>query len=660
MHGTVSGMGIRPTPGGLARAPRRSPVVRRRAGRRTAARGRGALFASAYPRLGSSIYLALGLVAIHGLGLTPVALVAAGLAFAAVAVCYAEGVSMFPEAGGSAALARHAFNELASFLTGWAMCLALVALAALSAAFVPRYLSVFWAPLATSPWALAGGLVVLGLVALASVRGVEQSASLGVFLGIADLVGQLLLVLVGVAFIFRPERIQQNVHLGAAPSLAQLILACAVAMVAYTGIETIAEMAGEARDPDRDLPIATAGVLASAVSVCAAISLVALMAMPVSKTASGGYTTLLAQSPPRGYAAYPVLGIVSRVPLHVLSTGLRYFVGLLVAVMLLVTAYAAVRSLARLVCWLAQHHQSPARVAELHPRYETPYLAIAVGTAAAGALMAAQALAGGLGLLAGAYVFGALIAFTSVQVSVVAMRLRDPGRYRPFQAPLNIPVDGRRIPVLAILGSAFTASAWVAVVMLQRDPRYLGAAWLILGFAWYAGYRRHLGLSLTERTRRDALPHAGPGIEVEFQTMLIPVNTDRSEIPADVVEFAAQLAAERRASLVLLAFTQIPLDEEMDMEIDDLDRNIERLAASGRTIGERYGVRVHTTHLRTRDPAESILAEATRRDSQVILLRATGLGRTALRRVAYDQIVRRIVTEAKQRVMIIRPEQVKA
>jgi basic amino acid/polyamine antiporter, APA family len=653
-------MGIRPTPSGLAHAPRRSPVVRRHAGRRTAARGRGALFASAYPRLGSSIYLALGLVAIHGLGLTPVALVAAGLAFAAVAVCYAEGVSMFPEAGGSAALARHAFNELASFLTGWAMCLALVALAALSAAFVPRYLSVFWAPLATSPWALAGGLVVLGLVALASVRGIEQSASLGVFLGIADLFGQVLLVLVGVAFIFRPDRIQQNVHLGAAPSLAQLILACAVAMVAYTGIETIAEMGGEARDPDRDLPIATAGVLASAVSVCAAISLVALMAMPVSKTASGGYTTLLAQGPPRGYAAYPVLGIVSRVPLHVLSTGLRYFVGLLVAVMLLVTAYAAVRSFARLVCWLAQHHQSPARVAELHPRYETPYLAIAAGTAAAAGLMAASALVGGLGLLAGAYVFGALVAFTSVQVSVVAMRFRDPGRYRPFQAPLNIPVDGRRIPVLAILGAAFTASAWVAVVLLERDPRYLGAAWLILGFAWYAGYRRHLGLSLTERTRRDALPHAGPGIEVEFQTMLIPVNTDRSEIPADVVEFAAQLAAERRASLVLLAFTQIPLDEEMDMEIDDLDRNVERLAASGRTIGERYGVRVHTTHLRTRDPAESILAEATRRDSQVILLRATGLGRTALRRVAYDQIVRRIVAEAKQRVMIIRPEQVRA
>jgi hypothetical protein len=261
-------------------------------------------------------------------------------------------------------------------------------------------------------------------------------------------------------------------------------------------------------------------------------------------------------------------------------------------------------------------------------------------------------------MLAGTYVFAALLAFTSVQVAVVAMRWRDPGRYRPFEAPLNTPVDGRRLPVVAIAGAGLTASAWIAVCALEPAARYLGAAWMIAGLAWYAAYRRRVGLSLTERTRREVVPHAGPGIEVEFQTMLIPINTDRSEVPSDVVEVAAQLATERRATLVLLAYTEIPLDEEIDMEIDDLDEKVDRLAASGRAIGERYGIRIHTTHLRTRDPAESILAEATRRDSQVILLRATGQHRSAFRRVAYDQIVRRIVAEAKQRVMIIRPEQV--
>ena len=103
--------------------------------------------------MGSGIFLALGVVAIHGLGLAPVALVVGGLIVLAVAAAYAEGVSLFPEAGGSAALARHAFDELASFVTGWAMTLALVATAALSALFAARYLSVFWSP-------LASGLVV--------------------------------------------------------------------------------------------------------------------------------------------------------------------------------------------------------------------------------------------------------------------------------------------------------------------------------------------------------------------------------------------------------------------------------------------------------------------------------------------------------------------
>ena len=94
------------------------------------------------------------------------------------------------------------------------------------------------------------------------------------------------------------------------------------------------------------------------------------------------------------------------------------------------------------------------------------------------------------------------------------------------------------------------------------------------------------------------------------------------------------------------------------MDIDGLDETVERLAAGARAIGERYGIRVHTTHLRTRDPAETILVEAGRRESQVILLRAGGLEPSARRRMAYDHIVRRIVAEATQRVMIIRPEPV--
>jgi basic amino acid/polyamine antiporter, APA family len=620
----------------------RSPVIRRHARRARITHGRRGLFASSYARMGSGIFLALGIVEAHARGLTPLALLVAGLVVLAVAASYAEGISLFPEAGGPAALARHAFDELASFATGWAMNLALAAAGAIAALFAAKYLGVFWAPLATGWWSVAGGVVVLAVVATAALAGVELSASLAVFAGIVDISLQLLLVLVGVAFAFRPEAVRGDVHLGTAPSAGQLVLACALAVIAYTGVESIGEAAAEARDPDRDLAPASAGVLLLAVTLAAAISFTALMAAP----AAG--------------AARPARPIVGAVPLHVLSTGLRDIVGLIVAALLTLLAYGALRRSARLTLWQARKRQLPAVVAVLDPVRETPVVAIATCTLGASLLLAAQGAFGDASFLAGTYAFGALLAFTSVHAAVIALRFSDPGRYRPVAAPLNLPVDGRRLPLVAGAGGAVTALAWIAVVGLESDARWLGLAWMAAGLTAYAAYRRREGLSLRERSAREVATRTGPGVEVEFQTILIPANTAAKAIPTDLLDVAAQLAAERRASLLLLAFTEIPLGEEMDLEVDDLDDAVERLAAAGRAVGERYGIRVHTTHVRTRDPAESILAEADRRDSQVILIRAAGLQRADVRQVAYDHAVRRIVTEARQRVMIVRPEQAPA
>jgi basic amino acid/polyamine antiporter, APA family len=412
-------------------------------------------------------------------------------------------------------------------------------------------------------------------------------------------------------------------------------------------MESVGDLSGEARDPAHDLRPATGALLASAPLLAVALGLVGLMAMPVVKGAHAGATTLLAQGAPHGYRDYPMLGVVAAVPLSVLATGLRDLVGLLVAVVLVVFASAALRRCGRLAGWLGEHHQLPRSVAALHPEYETPYRALGAAAAAAGVLAVAQALRGGAGLIVGVWAYGALLALTLVQIAVIALRIRDKGRYRPFATPIALP----------IAGALATASGWIALVLFDGSARDFATAAMVGGVAGDAAYRRHLGLSLTERTRAEAAAPAGPGIEVEFQTMLVPVNTADGDLPSDVIEVAVQLAAERRAWLVVLAFTEIPLGEEMDIEMDGLDESVERLAAGARAIGDRYGIRVHTTHLRTRDAAETILAEAARRESQVILLRAAGLEHATRRRVAYDQVVGRIVAEATQRVMIIRSEQ---
>src|SRR5256885_17198339 len=129
--------------------------------------GTPALFATAYGNVGSSIYYALGVTAGIALGLTPVVFMVSGLIFAATAATYAEGTVRYPEAGGSSSFARHAFNEVVSFGAAWAQMLNYVITVAISAFFVPHYLSIFWGPLRTNPWDViggGGGLVLLGVL----------------------------------------------------------------------------------------------------------------------------------------------------------------------------------------------------------------------------------------------------------------------------------------------------------------------------------------------------------------------------------------------------------------------------------------------------------------------------------------------------------------
>src|SRR5205809_147187 len=178
---------------------------RRRAQRLERVLGTPALFATAYGNVGSSIYYALGLVAGIALGLTPLVFVISGLIFAATAATYAEGTVRYPEAGGSSSFARHAFNELVSFSAAWAQMLNYIVTIAISAFFVPHYLSIFWEPLKTNPWDIIVGILVIALLVVVNIVGVQESAKLNVFLALVDFPTQLLLVLLGFALVFSPH-----------------------------------------------------------------------------------------------------------------------------------------------------------------------------------------------------------------------------------------------------------------------------------------------------------------------------------------------------------------------------------------------------------------------------------------------------------------------
>src|ERR1700742_1074990 len=300
--------------------------------------GVGALFSAAYGNVGSSIYYALGVTAAFALGLTPVAFVISGLIFAATAASYAEATVMYPEAGGSSSFARHAFNEFVSFVAAWGQMLNYTITVAISAFFVPHYLAVFWPALGHSPGDVIGGAaLVVGLAAL-NIRGTEESSKLNLILAVADLATQVVLV--------------DNIHLGVAPTWSKFALGIAVGMIAYTGIETISNMSEEAKDATKTVPKAAGLVVAAVLGLYLLIPIVALSAMPVvHNTVGSGYHTLLGTK----YADDPILGIVENLGLTNGPTEiLRYYVGILAAVILLIATNAGLIGVSRLTYSMGQ------------------------------------------------------------------------------------------------------------------------------------------------------------------------------------------------------------------------------------------------------------------------------------------------------------------
>src|SRR3954468_10274608 len=448
------------------------------------------LFATAYGNVGSSIYYALGLVAAHALGLTPLVFIFAGGLFALTAKTYAEGASMFPEAGGSSSFARHAFNEVASFFAGWALTLDYIITIAISAFFVPHYLGAFWPALNHNPGDIIGGAVTIALLAALNIRGLRESARLNIGLALLDLATQVLLVILGAVLVFNPGVLIHQIHLGVAPSYRALIFALSISMVAYTGIETVSNMAEEARDPNRDVPRTVNYVLFAVLGIFAGISIISIVALPVTQDAHGHYSTLLGTK----YQNDPVLGIVSALGLGSgITTALRYYVGILAATILVIATNAGMIGISRLSWSLAQHRQLPSIFARVHPRYGTPWFTILLFAILAALLL----IPGKTDFLGNLYSFGAMLSFTTAHVAVIALRFKEPDRKRPYKVPWNVPFRGRELPLAAVLGGIGTFAAWVSVVALHKEARTVGIGWMAVGMVGYFVYRRSRGMSAT-------------------------------------------------------------------------------------------------------------------------------------------------------------------
>jgi APA family basic amino acid/polyamine antiporter len=578
--------------------------------------GAPALFATVYGNVGSSIYYALGVTAAFALGLTPLVFVVAGLIFVATTMTYAEGTVRFPEAGGSSSFARHAFNETVSFGAAWAQMLNYVVTISISAFFVPHYLSIFWEPLRTNPWDIVVGAIVIVVLVALNIVGIREAATLNIVLAVVDFATQLLLVLLGFFLVFSPGTLVDNVHWGVAPTWSSFLLAIPVGMIAYTGIETVSNLAEEARDPTRNVPRAYLMTTVAVFAIYLTLPAIALSALPVVPT-EDGFQTLLALPPEDGgFQNDPVLGVVQHLGLGgVLLDVLKVYVGVLAATILFIATNAGVIGASRITYAMASYRQLPEVFRRLHPTFKTPWISLIVF---AGVASIATLLPGQVDFLGTLYSFGAMLSFTIAHLAIIALRYRRRNDELVFRGRPNLRLGGVDWPIFAFVGALGTALAWIVVVVQTPDTRLAGLGWLALGFVVYAVYRRRVVRQPLSATVRAPTLVLGPSLTIEYRTIVVPVlRTPETE---EALVTAARLATERGSTIVLVHVIEVPLDMPLDADLPDAEAEADDLLDNAQAFVEQYGVRAVTRLIRARSAGRAIVEEADRRNAELIVL----------------------------------------
>ncbi len=572
--------------------------------------GVGALFSTAYGNVGSSIYYALGLVAALALGLTPVVFLISGLIFMMTAATYAEATVMYPEAGGSSSFARHAFNELVSFIAAWGQLLNYIITVAISAFFVPHYLSVLWNPLQHGPADIIGGALLIGILVAVNVIGTKESTRINIILAIADLCTQVFLVTLGLVLVFNPETLTSNVVLGVAPSWGDFALGIAVGMIAYTGIETLSNMSEEAQDASKTVPKAIGLVVAAVLLLYLLIPMIALSAMPVVNE-GGKYVTELTTT----YRENPILGIVDNMPIGSFGNYLRVYVGMLAAIILTIATNAGLIGVSRLTYSMGQYRQVPKALRSIHPKFRTPYIALLVF----GGIAVLALLPGKATFLATMYAFGAMLSFTIAHAAVIALRIRKPEVSRAWRSPVNISIKGKLIPVTAVIGGLGTLGAWVVVMALNLETLLFGMLWMALGLALYSAFRWRSGIPL-RLTTKIKVPKPVVEHEVEYNSILVVF--DNLQYSRQAVATAIRLAARKRRGIHLMITITVPMNLPADARLKEQEAKAAEILEDARFVGGRR-VTGEWVKVRPGEAGARIVAEALEMQAAAIVVPLT-------------------------------------
>ena len=575
--------------------------------------------AVAYAAVGFSLYFSIGVVAGFGLGLTPLIFLAAGLLLVLAVLTYVEGVGMYAERGGSSAFARHAFNELVSFIAGWAILIDYIIIVSFAAVSVAHYLGPIWGGFTEGGPEIAVAAGVIAVAAAMNIGGFTRYVRQRplIFVALADVFLQAAVIVAGAIVAFHPDRLTSHIDLFTTPSFKHMVEALAVATLAFAGIEAASDLAPDFSWRRRDLRRVVGGSAVLLPLMYAGMAAIALMAVPVVEGPHGAHTALGER-----FIEEPVLGVVMSYSPHWLSVLFQIGVVAVAPVVLTWAASTSMLGLSRHVYALARNRQVPSWLGQLSPR-ATPYMAILM----AGVIAMALAIPTDVRLLAEIYAFGATLAIAIAHLSILRLRWSQADRERPYRIPFDVRIRGRALPIPALLGAVLMSLLWVAVIVFHSRARWVGGGWMVFGLIAYVVYRKVVeGTTLTKRVsvpeqalRRDVQ-------EAEYASILVPVFG--TKLDDDIVGTAGRLAdaadepGEERPRLEVIYVMDLPLTVPLDAPPpDDRVKAAKGALKRAKEVGEEYeSVDVETAVITARSVGAGIVEEARRRGVEVIVM----------------------------------------
>ncbi len=555
----------------------------------------GDLFAIGYGDVGSSIYYALGATALFSMGATPISMLLAGLLFICTGLTYAELASTFPEPGGSVTFSRYAFNDLISFIAGCGLLLDYIVTIAISAFAIPPYIKHFLnlAHIHESvPTHLAITVGIIGFLFIVNLIGIKASGRLSLFLAIITILSQLFLILVAGIFLLNIPYVISHMKIGVSgvdwsPSWPDFIKGTAMAMVAYTGIEAITQLAAEVKKPAVSIPKAIKWTMTVLIVLYFGISVTGLSVISPHELG----TT---------YLQDPLAGIVKQFPFG--GTWLASWFGLIAGIILLIAANAGLIGCSRLAFSMGKYYQLPSSFYRLNRKFQTPYVSLAVFAIAAALIVLLSR--GRMLFLADLYNFGVQIAFFSAHMSLLVLRWKKPELERPYRAPFNIPVGkNRSLPVTAIIGAIGSFAVWILVIVTKPEGRNLGFLWLAIGLGIYFYYRKiHQMKTLGQLSiEKIHIPEYKP---MHLRHILV---TARYSGNTEALQTACQLAKSFNATLTAVHLIDIPLSLPINVSMEKREKLGEEALKRAEAVAHEYGLLIYLKLIRTRSIEGALL-----------------------------------------------------